>query len=730
MRQVAQNFKTGELSVFQVPEPALRPGCVLVRNEWSIVSAGTERTKVEFAEKSLVGKAKARPDLVRQVLDGVRAQGLAATVEKVRGRLDALAPLGYSSAGTVLAVAADVDTVHVGQRVACAGEDAVHAEVVCVPKNLCAALPEGVSSEHAAYTTLGAIALQGIRQADLRVGERVLVVGLGLIGQLAVQMLRASGCLVAGADLSPRHLAMAEESGCQLVVDASDPVAPARLKAWAAGIGFDAIIITAAANDNAPFLLASEVARDRGRIVLVGVAKIDMPRAPLYEKELSIFLSRSYGPGRYDPAYEQQGHDYPIGHVRWTEQRNMQAVLEMMAQGSVRLDHLTTHRFDVEDAPQAYGLLSTGVEPYTGILLRYPERVEVPAAALAGDGESGTGRRGVVLVGAGHFATSVLIPALKAAGDLELDAVVSARGLSAADAAKKSGFRAAESDPEVAFKRSGVGAAIIATRHDSHARLAEAAMRAGLDVFVEKPLCITPEQLGPLVRAQHETGRLCVVGFNRRFAPATKELQRLRQGAAGPVQCLIRVNAGRIPPTSWIQDPAVGGGRIVGEVCHFVDLAAAIVGSAVSRVSAAGLGVAASPETTDSLSVELTHADGSVSTLVYTAEGDSRLPKEYIELYAGGQAAVVDDFRSVRVFERGQSRVLRTRGQDKGHRAEMVAFGRAVASSAAIAELTFEDCIRSTTATFAIIESLRTGLPVDCASFYGLAVRSPSRSLL
>jgi polar amino acid transport system substrate-binding protein len=716
LRQVAQNFKTGDLSVIAVPQPVLRSGCVLVRNEWSIVSAGTERTKVEFAEKSLVGKAKARPDLVRQVLDGVRTQGVAATFEKVRGRLDALAPLGYSSAGRALAVAADVKDIHVGQRVACAGEDAVHAEVVCVPKNLCAAVPHTVSTAHAAYTTLGAIALQGIRQADVRVGERVLVIGLGLIGQLAVQMLRASGCLVAGADLSARHMAMAEESGCQLVVDASDPSAPTRLRAWAAGVGFDAVIITAAASDNAPFLLAAEAARDRARIVLVGVAKIDLPRAPFYEKELSIFLSRSYGPGRYDPAYEQQGHDYPIGHVRWTEQRNMQAFLEMLAEGSVRLDHLTTHRFDVEEAPKAYSLLSTGAEPYTGILLHYPEKTEAPVAAPVASGATGVGQRGVVLVGAGHFAISVLIPALKAAGDLELDAVVSARGLSAADVANKSGFLAAEADPEVAFRRPGVGAALIATRHDSHAQLAEAAMRAGLDVFVEKPLCITPDDLGPLVRAQRESGRLCVVGFNRRFAPATKVLQDLRQGVSGPVQCLIRVNAGRIPPTSWIQDPSVGGGRIVGEVCHFVDLAAAIVGSAVSRVSAAGLGVAASPETTDSLSVELTHADGSISTLVYTAEGDSRLPKEYVELYAGGIAAVVDDFRSVRVFERGQSRVLRTRGQDKGHRAEIAAFGRAVAASEVIAELTFGDCVDSTVATFAIVESLRTGLAIDCAS--------------
>jgi predicted dehydrogenase/threonine dehydrogenase-like Zn-dependent dehydrogenase len=719
LRQVAQNFKTGSLSVEEVPQPALRPGCVLVRNEWSIVSAGTERTKVEFAEKSLVGKAKARPDLVRQVLDEVRSQGIAATVEKVRGRLDMLTPLGYSSAGTVIAVASDVQGVRVGQRVACAGEDAVHADVVCVPKNLCAVLPDTVGTEDAAYTTLGSIALQGIRQADVRLGERVLVIGLGLVGQLTVQMLRAGGCLVAGADLSARHMAMAETSGCGLVVDASDASSPGRLEAWTGGAGFDAVIITAAADTNAPFLLAASVARDRARVVLVGVARIDLPRTPFYEKELSVFLSRSYGPGRYDPAYEQQGQDYPVGYVRWTEQRNMQAFIEMLAAKSVDLDHITTHRFDVGEAPKAYGLLASRAEPYTGILLRYPERSEAIASAAATSAR-GTGRSGVVLVGAGSFASRVLIPALKAAGDLELEAVVSARGLTAADAAAKSGFRGAESDPEVAFARSGVGAAVIATRHDSHAQLALASLRAGVDVLVEKPLCIVPEDLRRLIQVQGESGRLCLVGFNRRFAPATKELQALRKRTADPVQCLIRVNAGRIPSTSWIQDPRVGGGRIVGEVCHFVDLAAAIAGSPIARVHAVSLGVPSSPETADSVSVGLTHRDGSISTIVYAAEGDSRLPKEYVELYVGGAIGVIDDFRSARVIERGKVRISRSRGQDKGHRAEVAAFGRAVVSSEIVAEMTFEECVDSTIATFAVIEALRTGLPVDTAAFRAL----------
>lgn len=717
MKQVAQNFKTGVISVEDVPQPVLRPGSALVRNEWSVVSAGTEKSKVDLGRKSLIGKAQARPDLVRQVVGMARAQGIGATIDTVRGRLDSLTPLGYSCAGTVIAVAPDVVGLEVGARVACAGgEHAHHAGVVCVPRNMCAVLPDDVSTEQGAYATIGAIAMHGVRQADVRVGERVLVIGLGLLGQIAVQLLKAAGCQVAGADVSARQLALAETSGCDLAVDASAESAESQLIAWTSDAGFDAIVITAATKDNAPFLLAAAVARDRARIVLVGDVRMDLPRAPLYEKELSIVLSRSYGPGRYDPEYEEHGHDYPIGYVRWTEQRNMEAFLHMVATGSVRLDHLTTHRFDVDDAPKAYDLLATGSEPYAGILLRYPHRPGEPPSRAA-ERASGTGRRGVELIGAGSFATRVLVPALKASGQLELDAVVSAHGLSAVDMAKKAGFRAAESDPEVAFGRPGAGAAVIATRHDSHARLAEAAMRAGLDVFVEKPLCIAAEDLAPLVAAQSETGRVCMVGFNRRFAPATRVLQEVRRATSRPVQCLIRVNAGRIPSTHWIQDPAIGGGRIVGEACHFVDLAAAIVGSPVTRVSATALGAAASAETADSLSVHLTHADGSISTVVYTAEGDPRLPKEHVELFADGAAALIEDFREAKTFRGGKLSVARTRGVDKGHNAEIAAFSRAVATSSSVEELSFDECVDSTVATFAVVESLRTGLPVEIASY-------------
>lgn len=724
MKQVAQNPKTGSISVEVVPEPLLRAGCVLVRTEWSLVSAGTEKSKIDFGNKSLIGKARSRPDLVRQVAEKVKTEGLSATVRAVRTRLDSLSPLGYSCAGTVIAVDSAVSGVSVGDRVACGGgEHAFHAGVVCVPVNLCAVLPDAVDTELGAYATVGAIALQGIRQADVRLGERVLVVGLGLVGQLTVQMLVAAGCSVAGADLSARQLELALKGGCGLAVDASDSSAPARLMAFAGGAGFDAVLVTAASKDPAPLVLGALVARDRARVVLVGDVRIDLPRAPFYDKELSLVLSRSYGPGRYDPQYEEHGHDYPIGYVRWTEQRNMAAFLGLVESGGLCLDVLTTHRFDVDEAPRAYEMLGSGSEPYTGVLLRYPVEdartgpQRLPDAPSGRPATSGADRNGVVLVGSGSFAGRVLVPALVAAGSLKRVAVVSAHGLSAVDAARKFGFESAQSDAAIAFGLPGVGAAMIATRHDSHAELTLKALVAGLSVFVEKPLCIRVEDVGAIVRAQRETGATCIVGFNRRFAPATALLTALRVKCGGMAHVLIRVNAGQIPASHWIRDPYVGGGRVVGEMCHFVDLACAIAGSAVRSVNATALGVDSGPEQAESVSAELAHVDGSVSTVVYTAQGNGLVPKEYVELHVAGSSAVIDDFRKVTTYVAGRSKTTRFKGQDKGHAAEVAAFSEAVVSGGCVAGLSFEECVDSTAATFAVLESIRTGSRVDVGAF-------------
>lgn len=717
MKQVAQNMKTGEIRVLDVPVPTVSPGCVLVRVEASLVSAGTEKSKVDLGRKNLLGKAQARPDLVRKVLKKVSSDGIAATARNVFDRLDSWSPLGYSCAGVVERVAPGVSSVHVGDRVACAGAElAVHAGFVCVPELLCSPVPEGVSSASAAYTTLGCVAMNGIRQAGVSYGERVLVIGLGLIGRLTVQLLNASGCTVAGADVSPSAVEAARASGCALAVDASSPSAESELLSFAEGVGFDAVLITAGAPNNAPFLLAGSVARDRARVVLVGATPIDVPRSPFYEKELSIVMSRSYGPGRYDPSYELHGNDYPLGYVRWTEGRNMQAFLSAVSRGDVEVASLTTHRFPIEDAGAAYDLLARGGEPYLGILLTYdeaplpeaPEPAPPRVAAVPGDG--------VVFVGAGEFAKGTLLPAVRAQG-LRLDTIVSARGLSAAGAASKFGFANAESDAEAAFRRPGLGFAFISTRHDSHAALAVGALRSGLSVFVEKPLCLHDSELAEVAAAAEASGRACMVGFNRRFAPMAQTAAEVRAAVHGPVQTAIRVNAGAIPPDSWIQDAEVGGGRIVGELCHFVDLAIFLAASPAVTVEARGLGNGKSAELQDSLSVLLAHADGSVSTLLYAAEGDtSAIGKERIELFGGGNTVVIDDFRDIRVGINGRAHRSRAR-QDKGHRREIESFVRAAKAGREPDQLTFADCLASTLATFAVVESLRTGSAIDLEAY-------------
>lgn len=716
VKQVAQNFNSGEIRVLDVPVPALQPGCVLVRVEASLLSAGTEKSKVDLGRKSLVGKAQARPDLVAQVLGKVKTEGIAATVQTVRNRLDSWSPLGYSCAGVVERVAPGVSTFRVGDRVACAGaESAVHAGYVCVPELLCSAIPDDVSFEDAAYTTVGCVAMNGVRQAEVAYGERVLVIGLGLIGRLTAQLLRASGCAVAGTDVSTAAVEGARAGGCEVAVAADAPGAEAQLLAFTDGLGFDAVIITAGAPDNSPFVLAGAVARDRARVVLVGATPMDVPRSPYYEKELSVVLSRSYGPGRYDPSYEVHGHDYPAGYVRWTEGRNMAAFLGAIARGDVDCASLTTHRFAVDDAPSAYDLLATRREPYLGIVLTYDEQPLAAVTATSATGVSAARGGGVVFVGAGNFATRVLLPAVRASG-APLATVVSARGLSAVDAASKFGFAHAESDAEEAFRREEAGIAFISTRHDSHAALTASALRSGLAVFVEKPLCLRATDLPTLVEAQRDSSGLCVVGFNRRFAPMTRQALEVRARVQGPVQCLIRVNAGAIPAESWIQDPEVGGGRIVGEVCHFIDLAICLAGSPAATVAASAVGNGKSPELQDSLSVTITHADGSLSTVVYAAEGDTAIPKERVELFGGASTAVIDDFKELRIAAGG--RISRTKGaQDKGHRREVECFLAAAAAGAESSELTFADCVHSTIATFATIESLRSGSPVDVTSY-------------
>src|SRR6266404_5252309 len=586
MKQVVQNFRSGQLKVEELPPPALRPGGVLVRTAFSLISAGTERTIVETAQSSLIGKARNRPDLVRQVLDTVKREGLSSTYEKVKARLSQTKELGYSVAGTVVEVGNKASEFRTGDRVACAGAGyASHAEVIYVPKNLCCKLPEGVSLEAACYTTVGSIALQGVRQADPRLGEAVAVIGLGLVGQLTVQLLKAAGCRVVGIDIAEPACELARKSGADAVADPAS--AATACAALTGGHGADCVLITAATKSSEPIELAAELARDRARVVVVGLVGMDVPRNLFYAKEIELRLSRSYGPGRYDPEYEEKGTDYPIGYVRWTEKRNMEAFLHLAAEGKVNTDLLTSHRFEIARAPEAYELMMNGSERCCGIVLEYPDSSTTCAAKqLKAAKPMAHGDIGVSFIGAGNFARGVLLPIVKRQAKLQLVGVGAATGLSAKNTAEQFGFSYSTTDYQEILTDRESQIVFIATRHDSHAQLATEALRSGKSVFVEKPLAITGEELREVVVAARESDGLLMVGYNRRFAPIAKEIKKRFDGRAGPMTIVYRVNAGQLPRDHWTHDAAEGGGRIIGEACHFIDFVQYLTGALPARVSA------------------------------------------------------------------------------------------------------------------------------------------------
>lgn len=707
LKQVLQSYRSGEIRVTDVPAPsAPEPGGVLVRTSASLVSAGTERMAMDLGRKSLVGKARARPDLVAKVFEKLSRDGVVSTAKAVFAKLDVPNPLGYSCAGEVLD--ADDAPFSPGQRVACAGAKAAsHAEVNAVPRNLCARIPDGVSDEEAAFVTLGAIALQGVRTAQVQLGERVAVIGLGLIGQLAMQLLRAQGCRVLGVDLDPEKLELAKALGCDAV--ATPDQAVDAIGALSGARGADAIVICAATDSNDPVQLAGELARDRARVVAVGAVGMNIPRRPYYDKELVFLQSRAYGPGRYDPVYEERGVDYPVGYVRWTEQRNMEAFLEAIAARSVDVRKLITHRFPIERAEEAYRLISgeTG-ESFLGVVLTYEGKtagertVEIQPVAPTRE------RAGLAFVGAGAFATGVLVPAFAKVADSRLVSVSSARGMSAWHLADKFGFSRATTDFDAQLEDSSVDAVVISTRHNLHAEQTIAALEAGKHVFVEKPLALDEASLERVVEAQERSGRILMVGFNRRFAPLSVALREAFQKRRGPLMIQYRVNAGVVPLDSWIQDPAVGGGRIIGEACHMVDLCSFLAGALPTRIHAERAGA-----NVDDVVLLLRYADGTVATITYAASGDPSWPKERIEVLGDGAVAVLDDFRSLDLSRgrRRQHSIL----QDKGHAAEAEAFVSAVRRGGP-SPIPMESLVATTRATFAALESLATGMPIALES--------------
>jgi predicted dehydrogenase/threonine dehydrogenase-like Zn-dependent dehydrogenase len=713
MKQVVQNFRTGELRVEELAPPALRPGGVLVRTACSLISAGTERTIVETAQSSLIGKARGRPDLVRQVIDTFKREGLTSTYEKVKAKLSQSKALGYSASGVVTAVGRDAQDFRVGDRVACAGGGyASHAEVIFVPRNLCCKLPESVSLESACYTTVGAIALQGIRQADPRLGEVVAVIGLGLVGQLTVQLLKAAGCQVLGVDIDQAACELAKRSGADSV---ANDTASARTacEALSEGRGADCILITAATKSSEPVELAAELARDRARVVVVGLVGMDVPRHSFFTKELELRLSRSYGPGRYDPDYEEKGNDYPIGYVRWTEKRNMEAFLRLVADGKINTNLLTTQRFAVGQATQAYDLILNGSERFCGVVLEYPnsdqQHVRLPEKVKSIS--AGSGELGISFVGAGNFARGVLLPAVKRADKIQLLGVGTATGLSAKNTAEQFGFSYATTDyQEILGDNSQV--VFIATRHDSHAQLAAEALGRGKHVFVEKPLAVTEEGLREVVAAARESDKLLTVGYNRRFAPIAREIKARFVSRAAPMTLVYRVNAGQLVRDHWTHDAAEGGGRIIGEACHFIDFVQFLTGSLPVRVSAEA--VPRSREAglvDDSTVISLSMADGSVASIVYTASGDSSVAKERIEVFCDRSVATIDDFRNGTFTHDRKTTKLGRNAQDKGHASEVAAFLDAVRGLKS-APIELESLIATTLASFAAVESAKRGVAV------------------
>jgi predicted dehydrogenase/threonine dehydrogenase-like Zn-dependent dehydrogenase len=708
VKQLVQNYKTGELALKDVPPPRLRRGGVLVRTHYSLVSAGTERGQIEFGRKSLVGKALARPDLVAKVLAKARTEGPLAALEKALRRLEQPLALGYSCSGIVDSVSDDVRDIAPGDLVACAGLGfASHAQVTFVPRNLCVRVPPGVDLAEAAYVTLGAIAIEGTRVAEVRLGESVGVIGLGLLGLLTVQVLKANGCRVFGIDPDPARLRLASECGADVALLRNAEDLEQQVLAFTSGSGMDTVIVTAATASSDPLELAAAVARDRACVAVVGITGMRVPRKAFYEKALELRMSRGYGPGRYDRTYEERGIDYPIGYVRWTENRNMQAFLQLLTERRVDVRRLTTHTFPIEHALKAYDLILGQKERHVGVMLEYDQDSSIASRVTISPPSNKRARTGtprVGVIGAGAFATGTLIPALLKSG-VHLRGIVTQTGLTAEGAATRFGFEYCASDPREVLDDQETDAVVIVTRPDSHAELTVRALEQGKDVFIEKPLSTELEHLKRVWAAlRAATDAHFMVGFNRRYAPFSLKLREFFAPHTGTLLMTYRVNAPSLARGHWQLDQEQGGGRLVAECGHFIDLMAFVAGESPTQVSATAAGG-------EDVAVTVRFDRGSVGSLSYTASGSEAFPKERLEVFGDGRVGVLDDFRRVELVVGGRSQRFANRlGQDKGHEGEMRAFAAALRGTAdAIPD--GAAAVLTTLATLQAALSLRTGLP-------------------
>ncbi len=669
MLQIIQYQKNGEITIEDLPDRTCPDGHILVQNYYSVISAGTERTSVETAQATIIGKAKSRPDLVYQVIENIKKEGLFATYEKVMNRLDNYKELGYSSAGVV--IESKVNEFKAGDRVACAGY-AYHSELVAIPKNLAVKVPNNVNFEEAAFTTLGAIALQGVRQARISIGETVVVIGLGLIGLITVQLLKANGCKVIGLDINDRNFGLAQEFGCNECL-LFDNYSVKVIESLTNGYGADAVIITASTKSAEPLEKAIEYSRKKGRIVIVGVLKIEVPRAGFYEKELEVTISCSYGPGRYDYEYEMKGMDYPYGYVRWTENRNMQAIVDLLAEGRLNFRKLITHKIPIEEGLRAYDLITGKLnEPYLGILIEYKKEEKNQlyfTSANKNVTDEKISKIKIGFIGAGNFAQSYLLPNLKKL-NVDLVKVATLTPIHAKSVAKKFGFKYYSSNPEDVFNDENINTIFIVTHHSTHGKYVIEALRKGKNVFVEKPLCIKKEELEIIKEFYEKSNVKLMVGFNRRFSKQCKLIKDFFNNSREPFLINYRVNAGYIPPDHWIQRPEEGG-RIIGEGCHFIDIFDFIIEDEVIELKVTDLNSRAQPGIiSDNVIVTLKYRNGSVANLIYHSNGDRGLEKEYCEVHSGGKSAKLIDFKEVFIFNNGKRKKYKFDGK-KGHKEEI-----------------------------------------------------------
>jgi predicted dehydrogenase/threonine dehydrogenase-like Zn-dependent dehydrogenase len=713
MKQVLQSVKNGQMTLTEVPAPQVGKGEVLVATKASLISAGTEKMLIDFAKKSLLSKAQERPDLVQKVVDKMQRDGIGATLSSVFSKLEEPLPLGYSAAGEILSVGENLKAqFQIGERVAMAGAGfANHAEVNAVPKNLLAKIPENVEDKHAAFATLVAIAMQGVRNANISLGERVMVMGLGLVGQLTTQLLKAAGCKVFAVDFDSARIKLAEETGADMVHALSAGNTESLVKDFTENRGFDSVIICAATQSNDPIEQAIQFCRDKATIVMTGKVGTNIPYADFMKKELNFVISRSYGPGRYDKEYEERGKDYPIGFVRWCERENLQEALHLMSSGALQIEPLISHTFPIEEAKDAYALVLSKDISSMGVVLEYkaPFEARLKPRMNLRPTEIVTGKIGLSFIGAGSFARGVLLPALKDVTEVDLTGIVSKGGVNARLAGDKFGFNYVAGNENEIINDSSTHAVAIATQHNTHANLVGQALHAGKHVFVEKPLGMSFEELDMVEKEFRNSNKVLMVGFNRRYSPYAMALNDHFSNILTPRQVMIRVNAGKLEGDNWQNDPKTGGGRLIGEACHFVDLALYLADSAPIEVYAtAGDGQ-------DVYNIIIRHENGSTSTIVYTSEGDSSFSKELVEVYAGGSVGVIDNFRKASIISNGKRRKIRVKNgffdgsQDKGHQNELAAFIGAVNGNA---PLDIDSMFKVSRLTLLMAQSMVEGQPL------------------